>query len=270
MKRLLLVQAGTIVGVVSIPVAQEEVLPEDYVGPFDTVVQDDKTLFANGETYTLDEYTVREEPTLTLAEKREKMAISKEQADVAMIALGIKADVDRLVAVEGTRGLQMVWEYTTESFARMGKEILEVIDLLAASGVTNAKTFDLVMDDVFVLGAAVDVANYSTALDVTQLAAVNSVVALEKADAKFKSDVKTLTAGTTFEETSSWPQQKEEAIAFQADSTAATPLLDSLIASRNLAETKADFATLVMGKAATYATDYGNVLGAYQALVKTL
>ena len=63
-------------------------------------------------------------------------------------------------------------------------------------------------------------------------------------------------------ERETWLQQRQEAAAYQADNSAATPLLSVIATARNI--TVADLVTKVLAKASEYDTSYGELLGKYQ------
>lgn len=62
-----------------------------------------------------------------------------------------------------------------------------------------------------------------------------------------------------------WQDQKEEAIAFQADPMALTPMIDAIAANRGI--TKAALVGLIMGNADLFRTLAGTLLGQQQALL---
>ena len=64
-------------------------------------------------------------------------------------------------------------------------------------------------------------------------------------------------------ERETWAQQNQEAAAYQADNSVATPLLTAIATARNI--TVAELTVKVLAKAEEYAVQYGALLGAYQA-----
>jgi hypothetical protein len=88
----------------------------------------------------------------------------------------------------------------------------------------------------------------------------------EELQSKFNADV-TAISDALPHEMSSWRKQEEEARAYVANNTAATPFLSSLAASRGLGETVLDLANKVIANADAYQAAYSPLLGKYQALV---
>ena len=71
-------------------------------------------------------------------------------------------------------------------------------------------------------------------------------------------------------EMTSWRKQEEQSRAYVADNSVVTPMLDAIIESRGLSESKVDFATLVIDYADAYEASYGALLGKYQKLSKII
>ena len=67
-------------------------------------------------------------------------------------------------------------------------------------------------------------------------------------------------------ELSSWAKQESEARNLDKP----TPMLDTLVISRGLGETKEELATKIIANADAYAVGYAQVLGEYQAKLKEL
>lgn len=71
-------------------------------------------------------------------------------------------------------------------------------------------------------------------------------------------------------EMSSWRKQEEQARAWDVDNTYATPIIDSILATRNLGETKQELVTKIISNATIYEVLYGNLLGKYQNRLKQI
>lgn len=71
-------------------------------------------------------------------------------------------------------------------------------------------------------------------------------------------------------EMASWRKQEEQARAWNADNTIATPIIDAILATRNLGETKQQFVDIVISNADAYETAYGTMLGKFQNLIKAI
>ncbi len=85
MRDYLIIDSNTIVKIVT----KENVFKEsDYSGIYDTVAETVPGLFKEGEIYSITEYTKRMESRETIEEKRAKMQMTRDQADIALILLG--------------------------------------------------------------------------------------------------------------------------------------------------------------------------------------
>jgi hypothetical protein len=71
-------------------------------------------------------------------------------------------------------------------------------------------------------------------------------------------------------EMTSWRKQEEQARAWNIDNMVATPIIDAILASRNLGETKQQFVDIVIINADAYETAYGTILGKFQSLTKAI
>ena len=67
-------------------------------------------------------------------------------------------------------------------------------------------------------------------------------------------------------EMATWRTQEDEARAYVADNTVATPMLSELIIARNMGETVLDLANKVIANADAYRTAYTPLLGKHQSL----
>ena len=84
----------------------------------------------------------------------------------------------------------------------------------------------------------------------------------------FTSNVGALSNKTTSHEMSSWSVQIEEAKAIKNNESVSTPLIETLVVTRNLGETKTQLAEKIISKYNTYNVEYGKLLGKYQSLCK--
>jgi hypothetical protein len=82
---------------------------------------------------------------------------------------------------------------------------------------------------------------------------------------KYMTDMRALVGNVDQFESSSWAKQEAEARAFKADASAPTPLLSSLVANRDGAETVSTLADKIIKKADAYNIAYAKILGAYQS-----
>jgi len=73
-----------------------------------------------------------------------------------------------------------------------------------------------------------------------------------------------------FWEPASYITQEKEAREWNNDNTIDTPFIDALLTSRNLGETKQELVDKIIGHADAYITEYANLLGKYQSLVKQI
>lgn len=104
--------------------------------------------------------------------------------------------------------------------------------------------------------------------------------------AQFTSEVNSIVGGATYFETASWRKQEEQARAWTLDNTVVTPLIDSLLETRNIgkvertteplevtegiAETKAELVAKIIGKADAYEAIFGQLLGNYQTRISAV
>lgn len=85
---------------------------------------------------------------------------------------------------------------------------------------------------------------------------------------EFKKVMQPITAGIPDIEVKSWLKQEAEARAYQANPTAATPLIDGLASSRNV--NKDELVTRIIDKADAYANLSGTLIGRRQGLEDAL
>lgn len=85
------------------------------------------------------------------------------------------------------------------------------------------------------------------------------------AESEFNSTVQLITSNTPKIESDSWGKQEIEA----RDLTKPTPLIDGLIVSRGLGETREELAAKIIANADEYAVHYANALGKYQAAIRS-
>ena len=92
--------------------------------------------------------------------------------------------------------------------------------------------------------------------------------AIAEINATFEKEIAAIKAGYTEDEIKSWSQQVAEAEAYQADNTAATPLLDAMVAQRG--DTKDELVLRIATNAAQYAQVFGAALGKKQKAIADL
>ena len=68
----------------------------------------------------------------------------------------------------------------------------------------------------------------------------------------------------------SWRKQEDEARAYSADNTVATPFIDAQLITRDLGETKDDLVAKIIANADAYQVAYATILGKYQNLMKKI
>ena len=81
-------------------------------------------------------------------------------------------------------------------------------------------------------------------------------------ESDFEAEVAQITSGYSQSEIDSWPNQLEEALAWQADNNANTPLMDAAIAQNG--RTKSEHAGRILTNSALYKVAFGNALGKKQ------
>jgi len=90
-----------------------------------------------------------------------------------------------------------------------------------------------------------------------------------KLQAEFDKQVSMLSTAMPHEMTS-WRKQEEQARAWNADNAVATPIIDAILATRNLGETKQQFVDIVIRNADAYESQYGAMLGKFHKLSKAI
>jgi len=81
----------------------------------------------------------------------------------------------------------------------------------------------------------------------------------------FSAEVHAITSNAQDHEMVSWRKQEDEARAYTADNTAATPFIDAQVATRQL-ETKDELVAKIIANADAYQVAYAKLLGKYQNL----
>lgn len=99
-----------------------------------------------------------------------------------------------------------------------------------------------------------------------ELTAQDKAKASQTALALLNETVSMITGNTPKVESDSWGKQENEA----RDLTKPTPLIDGLIISRGLGETREELAAKIIANADAYAIYYAKALGEYQAAIKAL
>lgn len=93
--------------------------------------------------------------------------------------------------------------------------------------------------------------------------AENKAAAHARINAAYEAAVNALTAGYPDTEIASWPKQENEARAWLANNTAATPWVDGAVTARGIA--KADLINLIIGNADALAPLHGQLSGKRQS-----
>ena len=81
----------------------------------------------------------------------------------------------------------------------------------------------------------------------------------------FNLEIESLTSMAQYHEMASWRKQEDEARAYTADNTVATPFIDAQVATRQL-ETKDELVAKIIANADAYQVTYAGLLGKYQNL----
>lgn len=129
-------------------------------------------------------------------------------------------------------------------------------------------TYDTVVSDpsgLFNVGDTYTIAQWETYnLSIeTKLANAKSE-AKDRVKTGYTESFKALVGEVNFYELSSWTKQESQARAYIADNLSITPLLDGLLLSRNLGETKLELANKIIAAADAYEVAFSAILGQYQ------
>lgn len=82
-------------------------------------------------------------------------------------------------------------------------------------------------------------------------------------------DVQKLTTATDYE-LASWTKQETQARAWIVDNATVTPIIDALLLTRNMGETKEELINKIIAKSDAYETLYGAILGKFHNREKAL
>jgi len=85
----------------------------------------------------------------------------------------------------------------------------------------------------------------------------------------FTNSVETLTTALPHEMVS-WRKQEDEARAYSADNTVATPFIDAQLVTRDLGETKDELIAKIIANADAYQVAYATLLGKFQNLTNRI
>ena len=102
----------------------------------------------------------------------------------------------------------------------------------------------------------------------SERAAREKQAAIAAINATFEEEIAAVKQGYTEDEIKSWDQQVAEAQAYQADQTAATPLLDAILINRG--GTKDELVLRIATNATQYAQVFGAALGKKQKAIADL
>lgn len=109
--------------------------------------------------------------------------------------------------------------------------------------------------------------NIKTAADLaTEAQASTNEQAKQQALTEYNESITAMIGQVPNTELSSWAKQETESRNLDQP----TPMIDQLIISRGLGETREELATKVIANADVYAVGYAQVLGEYQAKLKTI
>lgn len=164
MNRYILINQGIVVGAIE---AEEwsYTTPEQFTGPYDTATVDNDNLFDIGENYSIEAEETKRESKLSDQEKlerrRAKMTATRDQAKIAMIALGYYSQSREAEA----RSIELKFssKFTTVH-SRTCSEMLQWQEFM---GVTDEQ-----LDDFFTFARNIDLSNLAASLDSEQLARV--------------------------------------------------------------------------------------------------
>ena len=86
---------------------------------------------------------------------------------------------------------------------------------------------------------------------------------------KYMEEVQKLTTATDYE-LASWAKQEAQSRAWIVDNSTVTPIIDALLLTRNMGETKEELINKIIAKADAYETLYGQILGKFHNREKAL
>ena len=95
------------------------------------------------------------------------------------------------------------------------------------------------------------------------------VIKLSKLNESFNKAVSSITTALPHEMIS-WRKQENEARAYTADSTVATPFIDAQLITRDLGETKDELVAKIIANADAYQVAYASLLGKFQNLANKI
>jgi hypothetical protein len=261
--RLLLLNAG----IVSEILTQNDYIIDTGLHPHDTLVLDDQSLFTVGETYTQEVFAARAfallTPTEQLLQTRKNASMTKEQADYALIIEGLKDLAEAQVTKLGSPPLRAAWYRPQTNYTRLCVEV--DIEMKALLGITDTQ-----MDEGFSIGMSLDIKDLAGTATPAQYAIITKYEATTAATATFDQAIATLTANISMNEKVSFTKQETEARAWNADNLAVTPLIDGLLVSRGLGETKQILVDKIIVSADAYAVAYSQALGEYQTAIRNI
>jgi len=94
-------------------------------------------------------------------------------------------------------------------------------------------------------------------------------VKTQEINGQYNQTLRALTTANSYEAVS-WTKQETQARAWIVDNNTVTPIIDALLVSRNMGETKEELITKIIAKADAYETLYGQILGKFHNKEKAL
>lgn len=128
---------------------------------------------------------------------------------------------------------------------------------------TPDESFDVLVREYLLSATILDYSAPSFTIEQAKSFKQNSV------QSSFDAEVKALSDALPHEMTS-WRKQEEQARAWNVDNTVDTPIIDAILLTRNLGETKQQFVDIVIRNADAYETAYGTILGKFQNLTRAI
>lgn len=110
------------------------------------------------------------------------------------------------------------------------------------------------------------------------LIAINNVVVpfafykavkTQEINGQYAQELRALTTANSYEAVS-WAKQEAQSRAWIVDNATVTPIIDALLLTRNMGETKEELITKIITKADAYETLYGQILGKFHNREKAL
>lgn len=94
-------------------------------------------------------------------------------------------------------------------------------------------------------------------------------VKTQEINGKYTQELRALTTANSYEAVS-WAKQEAQSRAWIVDNSTVTPIIDALLLTRNMGETKEELINKIIAKADAYETLYGQILGKFHNREKAL